>query len=84
MKFGVTLDGVWTVIGILDAWVGQPREPLAMNELLDNVAKAMTFLRDTVGRPKNHWGLTPIAIYKPIVGVAETEAAASAVEPPPE
>jgi hypothetical protein len=33
----------------------------------------MTGLRELIGRPQGHWGLTPIAIYAPLQGAAEAE-----------
>jgi hypothetical protein len=76
MKFGAVIDGLWTVVGIVDGRVGNPSEPLKISPVLDGVVTAMAGLRETIGRPKDHWGLTPIAIYAPLRGAAETEAGA--------
>jgi hypothetical protein len=69
MKFGAVVDGLWTVVGIVDGRIGDGCEPLRINPVLDGVVTAMSALRETIGRPKDHWGLTPIAIYAPLVSV---------------
>lgn len=74
MKFGAVVDGLWTVVGIVDGKIGDTTEPLSISPVLDGLIVTMTGLRDLIGRPKNHWGLTPIAIYAPLRGIAETEA----------
>ena len=76
MKFGATVDGVWTVVGIVDGGIGDAPEPWSINPVLDGVVTAMAGLREAIGRPKNYWGPTPIAIYAPLVGVAQAEAEA--------
>ena len=63
MKYGAVLDGLWTVVGIVDARIGPPTEPWKLNTVLDGVVTAMTGLREIIGRPQDHWGITPIAIY---------------------
>jgi len=73
MKYGAVLDGLWTVVGIVDARIGPPTEPSQLNPVLDSVVTAMTGLRDLIGRPQGHWGVTPIAIYAPLQGAAEAE-----------
>jgi hypothetical protein len=74
MKFGAVVDGLWTVVGIVDGQVGDTSAPLPISPMLDGVITAMSTLRETIGRPKDHFGLTPIAIYAPLRGLAETEA----------
>ncbi len=74
MKFGATIDGVWTVVGIVDGRIGDAPAPWSINPVLDGVATAMAGLREAIGRPKNYWGLTPIAIYAPLVGISQAEA----------
>jgi hypothetical protein len=81
MKYGAVMDGIWTSIGIVDGGLGSRPEPLPVNETLDGVVKAMTLLRQFVGRPENHFGFTPIAIYSPIHGIAEAEAEMAPSEP---
>jgi hypothetical protein len=68
MKYGAVIDGRWAVIGIIDAIPGESSEPLPINNLMDAVVKAMTLVRETLGRPKDTIGLTPLAIYTPLVG----------------
>jgi hypothetical protein len=77
MKYGAVMDGIWTSIGIIDGNPGKPPEPLPLNESLDGVVKLMAIVRQHFGRPENHFGFTPIAIYAPIHGISEMEAAAS-------
>jgi hypothetical protein len=74
MKYGAVIDGLWTVVGIVDGRTGDTPEPLKVSPLVDGVIAAMAGLRELVGRPKDHFGLTPIAIYAPLQGLAETEA----------
>lgn len=74
MKYGAVIDGMWTVVGRVDGRIGDAPEPLKVNPVVDGVVTAMAGLRELVGRPKDHWGLTPIAIYAPLQGVAEVEA----------
>lgn len=71
MKHGVAIDGLWTVVGIVDANVGEQPATLPLNDLLNGVVTAMNQLRALIGRPFDHFGLTPIAIYKPLGGVIE-------------
>jgi hypothetical protein len=73
MKYGAVLDGLWTVVGIVDARIGAPTEPWPLNPVLDSIVTAMNGLRELIGRPQGHWGLTPIAIYAPLLGLAEAE-----------
>jgi len=74
MKFGAIIDGLWTVIGIIDGRIGDAPAPFPINPILDGVVTAMSGLREAIGRPKDHWGVTPIAIYAPLRGAVETEA----------
>ena len=74
MKFGAIIDGLWTVVGIVDGRIGDVPPPLPINPILDSVITAMSGLREAIGRPKDHWGLTPIAIYAPLRGAVEAEA----------
>lgn len=74
MKYGAVIDGIWTVVGRVDGRIGDTPEPLKVNPLVDGVVTAMAGLRELIGRPKDHWGLTPIAIYAPLQGIAEVEA----------
>jgi hypothetical protein len=74
MKFGAVIDGLWTVVGIVDGRIGDAPTPLPVSPILDGIVTAMSGLREAIGRPKDHWGLTPIAIYAPLRGAAETEA----------
>jgi hypothetical protein len=73
MKFGAVIDGLWTIVGIVDARVGDAPQPWKTTPILDAVVTAMSGLRETIGRPRDHWGITPIAIYAPLRGAAETE-----------
>ena len=73
MKFGAVVDGLWTVVGIVDGRIGSPPEPLKISPILDGFVRAMASLRETIGRPKDHWGLTPIAIYAPLPGAVEAD-----------
>lgn len=75
MKFGAVVDGRWTVVGIVDARIGEPPSPSPVNALLDGVITSVVAIRELFGRPKDHWGITPIAIYTPMTGLAEIEAA---------
>jgi hypothetical protein len=75
MKFGAAMDGIWTVVGILDGQPGEPAKPIPLGSaMLDLAVEAMANLRTVVGRPKTHLGLTPIAIYAPLIGMAEITA----------
>jgi hypothetical protein len=73
MKFGAAIDGEWTVVGIVDGRVGESPTPWSINPMLDGVVTAMAGLREAMGRPKNYWGLTPVAIYAPLRGAVEAE-----------
>jgi hypothetical protein len=81
MKYGAVMDGIWTSIGIVDGGIGPQPDPLPVNDTLDGVVKAMTLLRQFVGRPQDHFGFTPLAIYSPIHGIAEAEAEMAPSEP---
>ena len=73
MKYGAVMDGLWTVVGIVDARIGPAIQPWKLTPVLDSLATAMAGLREIIGRPEGHWGLTPIAIYAPLQGAAEAE-----------
>ena len=73
MKYGAVIDGLWTVVGIVDGLPGGLQEPMPVSALLDGVMAGMANLRELCGRPTGHWGLTPIAIYAPLRGAAEAE-----------
>lgn len=81
MKFGAVVDGIWTVLGIVDGMIGEPRAPLPINSVLDGFTTAMSGLREMIGRPRDHWGLSLIGIYAPIQGCAEAEADPPAPSP---
>lgn len=83
MEFGAVVDGVWTVVGIVDGRIGDTPEPVKTNPMLDGVLAAMASIREVIGRPKDHFGLTPIAIYAHLRGAVETEAEAQASSPMP-
>lgn len=84
MKFGAVVDGIWTVVGIVDGRIGDAPEPLKISPILDGVVTAMSGLREAIGRPKDHWGITLIAIYAQLRGAAETEALPPNSAPGPE
>lgn len=73
MKYGTALDGIWAVVGIVDAKPGAPPEPFLTNELMNGAISGLAAIRQIVGRPQDHFGLTPLAIYAPIRGAAESE-----------
>jgi hypothetical protein len=83
MKFGAVVDGLWTVVGIVDGKIGDAPKPLSISPILDGVVTAMSALREAIGRPKDHWGITPIAIYAPLRGAAEAETQAPDAAPSP-
>jgi len=68
MKHGVTIQGSWTAVGMVDASPGPQEEPWRMNDLLDTVTNAVNQIRALVGRPLDHFGFTPLAVYTPIRG----------------
>jgi hypothetical protein len=78
MKFGAAIDGLWTVVGIVDGGVAPATLLPVGSEMLDTLVDTMAKLRGLMGRPQNHFGLTPIAIYAPLLGIAEIEAASAA------
>jgi hypothetical protein len=82
MKFGAVVDGVWTIVGIVDGRIGKPPEPVTISPALDGIVTAMAAFREFAGRPRDHWGLTPIAIYAPLRGAAETEVVPDPVPTP--
>ncbi len=73
MKFGSVLDGKWNVVGIVDAFPGAPTQPFKVSDGIDGIITAMGQYRQMFGRPTDHFGLTPLAIYMPLVGISETE-----------
>jgi hypothetical protein len=83
MKYGAVIDGLWTVVGIADGRIGDSPEPLKVSPVLDGVITTMSELRKVIGRPKDHWGITPIAIYAPLRGAAEAEVGPEAEPTPP-
>jgi hypothetical protein len=84
MKFGAVIDGLWTVVGIVDGQIGEGPGPMKISPILDAAVSAMSKIREVIGRPKDHFGLTPIAIYAPMKGSAESEAEAGLSERHPE
>jgi hypothetical protein len=83
MKFGAVVDGLWTVVGIVDGGVGDPPKPWSISPILDGIVTGMSGLREAIGRPKNHWGLTLIAVYAPLRGAVESEAQTANPAPVP-
>lgn len=81
MKYGAVVSGIWAVVGILDAFQGEPSQPVPVNSTIDAAMATLSYIRQQVGRPDNHFGITPIAIYKPLIGAPEAELS---VVPPPE
>jgi hypothetical protein len=73
MKYGSVMDGLWHVVGIVDANLGKPNDPHPVNPMIDGAITALAAIREQVGRPQDHFGLTPIAIYSPIKGFIEDE-----------
>ena len=80
MKFGAVLHSRYKVIGFVDANIGEQPKPLSINPAIDGIVTAITSFREFLGRPTSHFGLTPIAIYTPIHGIAEVEAENAATE----
>src|SRR5260370_3516069 len=42
MKFGAVMDGIWTVVGIVDARIGEPPTPLPLTTVLDQATTAIS------------------------------------------
>jgi hypothetical protein len=74
MKYGAVLDDTWTVLAIADAMPGERPQARPISQLLDAVVNSMEQIRQQFGRPNSHIGITPLAIFKPIKGLAEIEA----------
>lgn len=78
MKYGVTLDGSWKVLGIKDASPSKSPERDQKNaenlariyqdaKLVGEAINLITGLRGYMGRPYSAYGITPIMIYRDVV-----------------
>lgn len=69
-KHGSSIAGEWHVIGVLDAKPDQDEPeanfPLMDNQLRNGMILMTNALREMFGRPASFYGLTPIAIFRPI------------------
>jgi hypothetical protein len=70
-KFGPGVPGKWTVVGLLDA---KPHEENPISKTNTDLEKglltAMTYMRYFLGRPASAWGITPLLIYREVLGAA--------------
>nr|WP_314539903.1 hypothetical protein [uncultured Ottowia sp.] len=70
-KFGPGVPGQWTVVGLLDA---KPDEENPISETNTDLEKglltAMLQMRLYLGRPASAWGITPLLIYREVLGAA--------------
>lgn len=70
-KFGPGVPGQWTVVGLLDA---KPHEENPISETNTDLEKglltAMSQMRLYLGRPASAWGITPLLIYREVLGAA--------------
>lgn len=68
-KHGASIAGTWHVIGVLDAKPdsGAERAPLVgQSDLKNGMLGIMTMMRTFFGRPSTAFGITPLAIFRPI------------------
>jgi hypothetical protein len=69
LKHGALIPGLWTAIGILDATPEVDRPAPEPGGTLGGIMKFVaSFMQNALGRPKESYGLTPIAVYRTIVG----------------
>ena len=65
------MPGQWTVVGLLDA---KPDEENPISETNTDLEKglltAMLQMRLYLGRPASAWGITPLLIYREVLGAA--------------
>jgi hypothetical protein len=69
LKHGANFAGEWIVLGILDA---KPDEfstqtmPTVGNPFFDGMTTILENIREFLGRPSSHYGITPIAIFRTV------------------
>lgn len=68
LKHGALLQGEWHLIGILDAYPdnGDGFNPFLGEGLLGVMGPVMDELRKVIGRPARAFGVTPLALFRPI------------------
>jgi len=69
LKHGANIPGRWTAVGVLDAFPDPDRPaPEVVGETLHGMMRFMSmFIQSTMGRPKESFGLTPVAVYRTII-----------------
>lgn len=67
LKHGVTVQGNWALLGILDACPG-PQPVASQSQGVGDLVGLMRMLapaaRELLGRPRDHYGVTPLLIFR--------------------
>jgi hypothetical protein len=70
LKHGSSLQGKWHLIGILDAYPEHddhvPFDLGGGGDILDSLGPIIDQFRVLMGRPKRSFGITPLAIFRPV------------------
>mgnify|MGYP004709555799 FL=1 len=69
LKYGSRIQGEWYMIGILDAVPDIPmaeETPDLSKSALEHFSEVSDNLRSIIGRPESYYGVTPLAIFRPI------------------
>lgn len=69
-KHGKGLPGTWTVVGILDALpdVENPAPINGNSDIENGLLQTMEAIRRGLGRRHSAYGITPLLIYRPVLG----------------
>ncbi|MBN6742938.1 hypothetical protein JKG47_21095 [Acidithiobacillus sp. MC6.1] len=71
MKYGSTVQGIWYLLGIFDARPDSEENVPHTDgngsfEFQNAILNMMNAIKDMVGRPKDAYGVTPIAVFRKI------------------
>lgn len=74
-KHGGTIAGEWHVLGILDAVPDEATAaaPITGNQVRAGMLQVLSSMRTILGRPSGAYGITPIAVFRPIRLTVATE-----------
>lgn len=72
LKHGVRIPGTWNIVSVLDAKpdnrtaAAAKQETEGLSMLCQAVSTLVPFIKESMGRPKSCYGITPILIYRQV------------------
>jgi hypothetical protein len=72
LKYGGQVPGQWKILYLLDAWMDKGEPPdfdgWSAGGAIDGILAAMHAMKTIIGRPPNWYGITPLMIFRDIMG----------------